>query len=93
MDNTGPNAVRDYLVAASSRGTLLILQPAEPPDIGWFLLRYSPAGAFQGDTWHETIEGAESQVASQFGDVSPPKWRKVTGRIAEAIVAARASTA
>lgn len=83
------DTARAYRVAAAPSGYLLIIQKAEPPDVGWFLLAYSLQGDFKGDTWHDSLEDAEDQAKAQYGRVSAPGWREVTGSIEDALAAAK----
>jgi hypothetical protein len=40
-----------------------------------FLLRYTDAGEFCGDTWHENLESAYAQAESEYG-LSPEEFKR-----------------
>jgi hypothetical protein len=40
----------------------------EPEDNGVLLLRYSAAGAFGGDTWHEDLDAAKGQASFEYAE-------------------------
>ena len=39
----------------------------KPPGEGAMIYRYTSAGEFCGDTWHETLECAKKQAAFEYG--------------------------
>jgi hypothetical protein len=45
---------------------------------GWFLFRYTLAGRFAGDTWHESLEHAKAQASDEYGS-SLGEWIEVPG--------------
>lgn len=75
-------------MAAGSPRLLFIVQPADPPDQGWFLLNYGSDATFRGDTWHDTAEAAKEQAFYQTR--AALNWKEVTGRIEDALAAAQA---
>jgi hypothetical protein len=52
-----------------------ILLIEETPD-GYFLIRYTEAGEFAGDTWHATFDEAADQAEFEF-DAGRSDWIEV----------------
>jgi len=47
---------------------------------GWFLFRYTHAGQFAGDTWHQSLEQAKDQASYEYGS-SLGEWIAVPGGV------------
>jgi hypothetical protein len=82
-DTAGPPRVRHYvgLPAAIAAGSpqrdlpaarVLIIREL---DRQIFLYRYDEAGAFGGDTWHQTVEDAKHQADFEYGPLQTA-WRE-----------------
>lgn len=51
---------------------------------GFYLFRYTKAGDFGGDTWHQSLQDAKDQATFEFKD-SLTNWREVPSHIEDLV--------
>lgn len=77
-----------HLPGSMPRAERWIIDPT--PDGFFLLLRYTTGMEFGGDTWHETVEHAREQAASEYGDALGG-WRTVPAEVEDAVAFAARS--
>ena len=75
----GHQAISDEKLLPIADVLLLVVDE----DPGAMLFRYTTAGEFGGDTWHQSVDEARAQAAFEYGDALLVPWLPVPDDVAD----------